>query len=149
MDCATACFVGGKRPNTEVRQIPRMLLTIGQRAFLLIDEGEEFIAGDAVRLGRPIAPAVGRFDGGLELFRGELRLALTLKFQVIEELQEHDPSKHRQTVEVAIEPLVLAHDVARGFQERSGGLSGGGLRGFNHKLKVTCAGSSWNDCFGH
>jgi len=33
---------------------------------------------------------------------------------------------HRQAVEVAIEPLVLAHDVARGFQERTEGLGGGG-----------------------
>jgi len=44
---------------------------------------------------RPIAPAVGRFDGGLELFRGEFRLTLALKFQVIEEFQEHDPGEHR------------------------------------------------------
>ena len=31
---------------------------------------------------------------------------------VVEELEEHDPGEHRQPVEVAVEPLVLAHDVA-------------------------------------
>jgi hypothetical protein len=53
----------------------------------------------------------------LELSPGELGFALALNFQVIQEFQEHDPSEHRQAVEVAIQPLVLAHDVARGFQE--------------------------------
>ncbi len=74
----------------------------------------------------PIAPAVGRLDGRLELFPGQLGLALALEFQVIQELQEHDPSEHRQPVEVAIEPFVLPHDVPRGFEESAEGLGGGG-----------------------
>src|SRR5258706_218467 len=36
-------------------------------------------------------------------------------------------NEHRQTVEGAVEAFVLAHDVARGFQERAEGLGGGGL----------------------
>ena len=37
--------------------------------------------------------------------------------QVVEELQEHDPGEHRQAVEVAVQALVLAHDVAAGLDE--------------------------------
>ena len=37
---------------------------------------------------------------------------------VVEELEEHDPGEHGQAVEVAVQPLVLAHDVARGLDER-------------------------------
>jgi len=32
-------------------------------AFLVVDEGEQFVAGDAVRFGGPISPAIRRFDG--------------------------------------------------------------------------------------
>jgi hypothetical protein len=42
------------------------------------DEGEEFVAGNALRIGGPIAPAVGRFDGGLELLPGEVGLVFKL-----------------------------------------------------------------------
>ena len=40
-------------------------------------------------------------------------------------------------VEIAIEALVLAHDVARGFEERAEGLGGSGLGGggFGHQSK--------------
>ena len=47
---------------------------------------------------------------------------------VVEKLEEHDPGEHGQAVEVAVEALVLAHDVARGFDEAAQ-LLGGGLRG--------------------
>ena len=57
-------------------------LAVGPGAFLLIDKGEQFVAGDAVGFGGPIAPAVGWFDGRIELLSGELGLALALKFQV-------------------------------------------------------------------
>ena len=46
---------------------------------------------------------------------------------VVEKFEEHDPSEHRQAVEVAIEALILAHDVAAGFNNRSE-LLGAGLR---------------------
>src|SRR5439155_26560976 len=54
-------------------------LAVGQSGFFVIDEDEEFVARDAVGFGSPIPPAVRRFDGGLELFGGELGLALPLK----------------------------------------------------------------------
>ena len=104
-----------------------------QSTFFVVDESEQFVTGDAVGLSRPIAPAVRRLDGGLELFPGELGLALALNFQVVQKFQEHDPSEHRQPVKVAIQPLVFAHDVARGFQECAEGLGGGWMRSlFSH-----------------
>ena len=69
-------------------------------------------------VGRPIAPAVGRLDGRLGTScLASVGLLLALQLQVVEELQEHDPGEHRQPVEVAVQPLVLAHDVARGLDE--------------------------------
>ena len=46
-------------------------------------------------------------------------------FVVVEELEEENPSKHRQAVEVAVEPLVLPHDVAGGLDEAAEPLGGG------------------------
>jgi hypothetical protein len=103
--------------RAQVTEQARALLAVRQGAFLLVDEGQQFVPGDAVGLSGPIAPAVGRLDGGLELLSSKLRLALALKLQVIEELQEHDPGEHRQAVEVAIQPLVPAHYVASGFEK--------------------------------
>ncbi len=47
-------------------------------------------------------------------------------YNIVEELEEHDPGEHRQAVEVAVEPLVLAHDVARGLDDAAEALRGGG-----------------------
>lgn len=105
----------GTRQRAQVTEQARAFLRTGQRGLLIVNEGEQFVAGNAIGLRRPIAPAVRRFDGGLELFPGELGLALALNFQVVQKFQEHDPGEHRQPVKVAIEPLVFAHDVARGF----------------------------------
>jgi hypothetical protein len=44
----------------------------------------------AIRLHRPIAPAVGLLDGWLELLPGQLRLPLALDLQVVEEFQEYN-----------------------------------------------------------
>ena len=41
-------------------------LPVGPHGFIVVDEFDEVVAGDAVGLGGPIAPAVGRLDGGLE-----------------------------------------------------------------------------------
>ena len=80
-------------------------------------------------VGRPVAPAVGRLDGRAEAscprsFASSSRDLL----HVVQELQEHDPGEHRQAVEVAVEALVLAHDVAAGLDEAAE-LLGGGLGG--------------------
>ena len=53
--------------------------------------------------------------------------ALLDLFHVVEELEEHDPGEHRQAIEVAVEALVLAHDVARGLEQAAEGLGSGGI----------------------
>ena len=126
-DIAPVVAVGAGE-GAQVAEQAGALFAVGAGGFLVVDEGEQFVAGDAVGLGGPVAPAVRRFDGGLELLPGELGLALALEFQIIEEFQEHDPGEHRQAVEVAVEALVLAHDVARGLEESAEGLGGGGRR---------------------
>ena len=88
----------GTCERAQVTEQARAFLAAGQRSLFVVDKGEQFVARDAVGLGGPIAPAVRRFDGGLELLRGEFGLALALNFQVIQKFQEHDPSEHRQPV---------------------------------------------------
>jgi hypothetical protein len=56
-----------------------------------------------------------------------LGLVLALNFEIVEKFLEHDPGEHREAVEVAVETLVFAHDVARGLQEGAEALGGGGL----------------------
>jgi hypothetical protein len=99
----------------QVAEQPRALRAIGPRRLFVVDESEQFIAGDALRIRRPIPPAVRRFERRLKLLSRQLRLLLALQFEVIEKLQKHDPSQQRQPVKVAIQPLVLAHYVPRGF----------------------------------
>jgi hypothetical protein len=52
---------------------------------------------------------------------------------VVEELEEHDPGEHGQPVQVAVESLVLPHDVAGGLDEAPeplGGREGEGILRF-------------------
>ena len=66
-------------------------------------------AGDAVLVGGPVPPAVGRLDGRPVLLAGRsLASALLDPLHVVQELEEHDPGEHGQAVEVAVEsPLSL------------------------------------------
>ena len=105
--------------GAQVSEQAHAAFAVGSCGFLVVDEGEEFVAGDAVGLCGPIAPAVRSFDGGLELLRGELCLALALEFQVIEEFQEHDPREHRQAVQIPVQTFVFSHDVPGGLEKCS------------------------------
>lgn len=98
----------------------------------MINEGEQFVARDAIRPRRPIAPTIRRLDGRLEFLTSQRRLIRALMLQVIKELQEHDPGEQRQSIKVAVQPLVLAHDVARGLEKGTEGLGGGGGGGERH-----------------
>ena len=64
--------------------------------------------------------------------------------QVIEELEEHDPGQHRQPIKVAIQPLVLPHDLARGLDDGikalGRGLGSSGLRGAGHGIPYRLSG---------
>ena len=127
---AAVVAVGAGEP-AKVGEKPRTARAVGPGALLLVDEGEQFVAGDSLGTGGPVTPAVGWFDGRSESLSGEGRLRLALEFQIVEELEKHDPGEHRQAVEVAVEALVLAHDVAGGLEQAAEGLGGGlGLVGF-------------------
>lgn len=122
------------RQRAQVAEQPRPALPVRPRGFLGVDEGKQLVARDPVRLRRPIAPAIRLLHRRLELLPGQLRLLLALDFEVVEELEKHDPRQQRQTAEIAVQALVLAHDVTRGFEEAAEGLGGGGLLvgGFGH-----------------
>ena len=112
----------------EVAQIGEQAGALGPiraHGFVLVDEGDEFIPGDAVLLGGPIPPAIGRFNGGPETLPGHDCFHLPLLLHVVQELQEHDPGEHGQPVQVAVEALVLAHDVPGRFDDAGQGLGGG------------------------
>ena len=64
---------------------------------------------------------------GLNFLPASVASSSRCMLQVVEELEEHDPGEQRQPVEIAIEPLVLAHDVARGLEQTAEGLGGGGV----------------------
>ena len=115
------------RQPEQVAEQPRALRPIGPRRLFVIDESEQFIASHALRIRRPIPPAIRRLNRRLELLPRQLCLLLALKLQVIEELQKHDPRQQRQPIQIAIQPLVLSHDVPRGLEQRAEGLGGGGL----------------------
>src|ERR1043165_4167661 len=76
--------------------------------------------------------AVGRFDGVTEAFAGQLRIGFADLLKIVQELEEHDPGEHGQTVKIAVEPFVFAHDVARGLDQATKLLGGGqGNLGFH------------------
>ena len=44
---------------------------------------------------------------------------------IVEEFEEHDPGEHWETIEIAVEPFVLPHDVAAGSADGRRPLRGG------------------------
>ena len=78
----------------------------------LADERQQFITGDTVITGGPVAPAVRGFNDGLVALTVEFSLFLMDRFKVVEKLEEHHPGEQGQTIHVAIEALVLAQDLA-------------------------------------
>ena len=113
----------GTGQRAQVTEETRAFLATRQRSLFVVDEREQFVASDAVGFGRPTAPAVRRFDGGLELFAGQLGLALALNFQVIQKFQKHDPSEHREAIQIPVQAFVFPHYIACGLEQCSQGLS--------------------------
>ena len=69
----------GAGQRAQIGEQTRPFLSIGPNGFVLVDEGEQLIAGDALRVGRPVAPAVGRLDGRPEFLPGKRRLLFPLQ----------------------------------------------------------------------
>src|SRR5207244_3856476 len=93
--------------RTEVGKQPRTAGAAGTGSVVVVDEGDQVVAGDAVVVCGPVAPAVGRLDGGTVGLTAQRGLGLADALGVVQELEEHDPGEHGQTVEVAVEPAVL------------------------------------------
>ena len=85
----------------------------------------QVVTADAVFLRCPVPPAVRSLDDGLVRLPGNCGLLFVDVLQVIKEFEEHHPRQHRQTINVAAQPLVLPHDVTGGFDEASELLGGG------------------------
>ena len=92
-DHVAAVVAVGAGELAQVGEEARTTGAVGPGALVLIDEGEQLVAGDAVGPRRPVAPAVGRFDGRPEQAPREGRLLLALPLQVVQELEEHDPGE--------------------------------------------------------
>jgi hypothetical protein len=73
----------------QITKQPYTAFAVPANCFVIVDEGERFVAGDAPGLGSPNTPSIVRFDSKFELRSSELGLALAIKFQIIKELQEH------------------------------------------------------------
>ncbi len=72
----------------------------------------------------PVTPSVGSLYRRSKPLARKLGFVFALAFKIVKELQKHDPSEHRQSIEIAIQPLVFAHDVTRGLQEAAERLRG-------------------------
>ena len=118
-DHVTAVSAIGALQTPEIGEEAGAFLAVGADGFIIVHELDQLVAGDAVWLGGPIPPTIGRLDRRAEALAGELGVGFADLLQIVEKLQEHDPSQHGQAVEIAIEPLVLAHDVARGLDQRT------------------------------
>jgi hypothetical protein len=64
-----------KRP--EITKEASALRAIRTGRLLVVNECQQFVAGDAVRFGRPIPPTVGWFGGRPEFLAGKLDLLLS------------------------------------------------------------------------
>ncbi len=93
---------------------------------VLIDEGNHCVASQPFIGGTPVAPAVWRFNGGFELFARQLAFSFAHLLMIVQKFQKHHPGEHGQTVGIAVQAFVLAHDGANGLDDGTE-LLGGGL----------------------
>src|SRR5437879_4737349 len=102
---------------SEIGEQPGTALSVRKGGLVLANERQQIAPRDAALLRRPVAPPVRWLDGEVVFPTAQLGLGLLDLFHIVEELEEHDPSEHRETVEVRGEALVLSHDVARGLDQ--------------------------------
>ena len=85
-----------------------------------------------VRIHAPEPSVIERSAGS------RLLVLLSDLFHVIEELDEHDPGKHGQAVQVTVKALVFPHDILDGFDQAAEFLGSsdrlGGLLFTSHSL---------------
>jgi hypothetical protein len=121
----------------EVREKPGPFLPVRSHGLFVVHERDQFLAGNAVFLGRPVPPAIRRLDGGFELLARHRGFLLPDLFHVVQELEEHDPGEHGQAIQVTVQALVFAHHVARGLDEAAELLGGGQRNTFPAFLAIS------------
>ena len=85
------------------------LLELGKK--LGVDEGEQLVAGDALGIGGPGAPAGVCWDGRAVVLVHQLELLVL----IVDDLEEKHPAELGDALGVAIDAGILAHDVLNGF----------------------------------
>ena len=87
------------------------------RKEIAIDEAEQLLAGDALRISRPAPP--------LQVLRDRRAVVILQKLQllvlIIDDLQEKHPAELADALGVAVNASVLAHDVLYGFDKGADG----------------------------
>ena len=87
------------------------LQALQRREQLIVDEIEQRLPGDALRVRRPVAP--------LEFLRDRRAIAVLGQFEflilIVDDLEEEHPAQLADALRIAIDAHVLAHDVLNGF----------------------------------
>ena len=79
----------------------------------MVDEEDEFLAGDALGVGRPVPPVEFLGDDGLVTVTDEFELLVL----VIEDFEKEQPAELLQPLSVARDATVLPHNVAHVFDD--------------------------------
>src|SRR5262245_52157024 len=77
----------------QICEEPGSARAVWPSGFILIDEGKQFISGDALGVGRPVTPAIRRLDGRTESLTRKHGFLLALCLQIVKKLQKHDPGQ--------------------------------------------------------
>src|SRR2546426_656417 len=92
---------------SEVGEQPGAALSVRKRGLVLANERQQIAPRDAALLRCPVAPPVRWLYSKAVLLTAQLGLGFLDLFHIVEELEKHDPSEHREAVEVRGEALVL------------------------------------------
>ncbi len=110
--------VGGVFKHAAHHIAARVALGVSTQGFerakqIVVDKAEQGVAGDALGVCRPVAPAQALGDGAGVVVAGELHLF----FQRVKHLEEQQPGELRDALGVAIDAAVLAHHVLDGLDD--------------------------------
>ena len=103
-DHVAATVAVGRLQDLEVGQQTRPTFAIGANRFVVVDEGDQFVAGDAIFVCGPIPPAVRRLDGRFVLLAADAG-AFPRPSPVVEKLEEHDPGQQGSRSRSPFSPL--------------------------------------------
>ena len=93
------------------------LKSLQGREQVVVNEGEQFLAGDALGIGRPGTPLVAL--GNRRGVAGPHQLQFLVL--IVDDLEKEHPAKLTDALGIAIDAGVLAHDVLDGFDEGADG----------------------------